>query len=286
MSPSVPAAALAAALVAAAAAAQVPVVGPQEPEPQDRPVLVETRYSEPRSLALFEACDRDADDRLDVFEIRDTVVDLQGTRDPAIFRKLDTDSSGFVEWYEFDARLRTALERAGSTRLRPYRTPPELSDPTATVSDIDPTEKLLGSFDTDGNGGLSQEEFAGFLRKTIRDDRLASQFEALDLDHSELLDVREFAPVLQFVPQVWEQMSASEDARRALPPEFRAADRDLNGAVDRSELRAALTVIHPSLARWSERILAAADRTRNGSLGAAELAAATAKAKDALSNPR
>jgi Ca2+-binding EF-hand superfamily protein len=260
-------------------AAALPAQG-AAPRPAEPVALVtELRWSEARSLALFEACDRDADDLLDVLELRRALVDLQGTRDPAVFRRLDTDNSGFVEWPEFDARYRTSLETIGKFRVQPLREVPLLRDPTTPASDVDPSERILGALDEDGDEALSPAEFTKFLRRMAIDVRLADKFALLDLDDSGQLELLEFAPVLQWAPQVWTQMGRTEEVRRAMPEEYRSADRDLNGVIDAGELRSALARIHPSLARWTESILDAADRQRSGTLGAAELFAARAAAR-------
>jgi Ca2+-binding EF-hand superfamily protein len=254
--------------------------GPDEREPQ---VIVETVWSETRGLALFAACDRNGDDRLDLFEVRHCLVDLQATRDPSVFRRLDTDNSGFVEWPEFAERFKVSLGRAGRFQVQPYRDPAALRNPAAPSSEIDPSEQMLGALDADGDGGLSRVEFTAFVRRMAGNAELTNRFDALDTDRSGKLELTEFAPVLMFVPQVWQKMSASEDLRRAMPADFRGADRDLNGVIDRTELRAALTRLHPSLSHWTDVILNAADRTRNGTLGAAELVASrTAKQRPNL----
>lgn len=255
-------------LVSGAATAQQ--TGPGESEPE---LAVETVWSETRGLALFAACDRNGDDRLDLFEVRHCLVDLQATRDPSVFRRLDTDNSGFVEWPEFAERFKVSLGRAGRFQVQPYRQPAAMRDPASPSSEIDPSEQMLGALDSDGDGGLSRAEFTAFVRRMAGNAELTNRFAALDTDRSGKLELTEFAPVLMFVPQVWQKMSASEDLRRAMPADFRGADRDLNGVIDRAELRASLTRLHPSLGHWTDVILNAADRSRNGTLGAAELAA-------------
>ncbi|MGA0059764.1 MAG: EF-hand domain-containing protein [Planctomycetota bacterium] len=261
--------------LAAAACAMVLALGLAAQEAGTKPaepaVIVETVWSETRGLALFAACDRNGDDRLDLFEVRHSLVDLQASRDPSVFRRLDTDNSGFVEWPEFAERFQVSLGRAGRFQVQPYRDPAALRNPAAPSSEIDPSEQMLGALDGDGDGGLSRAEFTAFVRRMAGNAELTSRFDALDTDRSGKLELTEFAPVLMFVPQVWQKMSASEDLRRAMPADFRGADRDLNGVIDRAELRAALTRLHPSLAHWTDVILNAADRTRNGTLGAAEL---------------
>lgn len=245
-------------------------LGPGERKPD---VIVETVWSETRGLALFAACDRNGDDRLDLFEVRHCLVDLQATRDPSVFRRLDTDNSGFVEWPEFAERFKVSLGRAGRFQVQPYREPAAMRNPASPSSEIDPSEQMLGALDGDGDGGLSRTEFTAFVRRMAGNAELSNRFDALDTDRSGKLELAEFAPVLMFVPQVWQKMSASEDLRRAMPADFRGADRDLNGVIDRTELRGALTRLHPSLAHWTDVILNAADRSRNGTLGAAELVA-------------
>ncbi|MDA0375558.1 MAG: EF-hand domain-containing protein [Planctomycetota bacterium] len=255
-------------MVSGAAKAQQQGPGEREPE-----LAVETVWSETRGLALFAACDRNGDDRLDLFEVRHCLVDLQATRDPSVFRRLDTDNSGFVEWPEFAERFKVSLGRAGRFQVQPYRQPAAMRDPASPSSEIDPSEQMLGALDGDGDGGLSRAEFTAFVRRMAGNAELVNRFAALDTDRSGKLELTEFAPVLMFVPQVWQKMSASEDLRRAMPADFRGADRDLNGVIDRAELRASLTRLHPSLGHWTDVILNAADRSRNGTLGAAELVA-------------
>ena len=245
------------------------------------PILVETVWSQTRSLELFAACDRDGNDRLDVFEIRAALVELGNSRDPSVLRRLDTDSSGFLEWPEFDARFRLAIDKAKSFRVRPALPPPPIEDPTATPAVPDATELVIGVTDDNGDGLLSRPELAAFLRRLRQDPALIEHFPTLDRDGSGTLDVEEFRPVVMMVPNVLVLLGANEQLRRGLPADDREADRNLDGSIDRAELRAALIRLHPSLERWTDRVMLAADRSRNGTLGGAELAAARTTARRA-----
>ncbi len=263
--------------VALATAAAVPAQEPVEPE-----VLTELVYHEARSLALFAACDKTLDDRLDVFEFGAAFVDLEDPRDPSIFRKVDGDASGFVEWSEFDVRLAQSIERVGQVRVRPVRAVSDVRDPTIPPPPIDPTEQILGRFDVDRDGRLGTDEFRTFVMRADLDPTVVERLTVLDTDHDGSLDVPELAPVIQAAPSIWQRLAPHEREIRAMPSEFRAIDVNLDGAIGRSELEVVLARIHPSLVAWTQRVMADADRSRDNTLGSSELTTAAATARRRL----
>ncbi|MBK8976394.1 MAG: hypothetical protein IPM29_10730 [Planctomycetes bacterium] len=243
-------------------------------------LLVEQVRTDTRSWALFAACDANADDRLDVFEARAALVDL-GSDPLESLRRIDANSDGFLQWPEFDARFQTALERAGSFRVRVVRPVREPLDPAAPGSSDDPTQLLLRATDRDGDGGISPAELRQLLESSGLDPLLIERFPALDFDSSGRLEQTEFSPLLQFLPGAWNDGGIRSQRRRALPADDRAADTDLDGVLSRAELEASLRLLHPSLARWTGGILSRADRSGDAQLGGTELVAARHAARAA-----
>jgi Ca2+-binding EF-hand superfamily protein len=272
---------LAVALSALGASAQGsgarPEAPPQQPGSTDQraTIVSESRYDRARSWALFAACDADADDRLSLFEVRRSFVDLGGADNLDAFRRLDTDASGFVEWPEFDRRFRLSIEQAGSFRVRPSRAVSAPRDPAAPASDADPVLFLIISIDTDGDDRLDLTEFTELLRLANVDPALSQGFAALDTDRSGELDRSELGPALQVLPGIWQLMPGESNSQTNLPIEFRPVDRNLDGVIDAKELEASLRRTDPTLVRWAARILRDADRSGNGSLGATEIRAAS-----------
>lgn len=242
--------------------------------------LTELVYHESRSLALFAACDRNLDERLDVFEVGAAFVDLEDPRDPSMFRRIDTDASGYIEWPEFDARFLRAIDRVGQLRLRPVHPIADVRDPTIPPPPVDPTEQILGRFDIDHDGMLSAEEFKSFVRRAELDANVVERLPVLDTNGDGMLDVPELAPVIQAIPSIWHRLAPHEREIRAMPAEFRAIDVNLDGAIARTELEVGLARIHPSLALWVQRVLADADRSRDAMLGPSELSTALNSARE------
>ncbi|MGE0144625.1 MAG: hypothetical protein AB7I19_13945 [Planctomycetota bacterium] len=258
--------------------AQEPEVAPPAPET----LVVESQHRESRSLALFAACDRNADDRLDVFEFGNAFVDLEDRRGSLVFRSSDADASGFLEWSEFDERMRVTIERNGRVRLRPLREVAEIRDPTIPPPAIDPTEQIIEQFDIDQDGGLSADEFRSVLRRAQLDMRIANRFAELDADADGALRAPEFGPILLYASQIWQRIAPHEKDIRRMPAAYRATDLNLDGAIDLRELELGLSRIQPSLARWANRVLYDADRSRDKMLGAAELNTAGEHARERL----
>ncbi len=244
-------------------------------DPQRPDIVSESHYDRQRSWALFAACDADADDRLTIYEVRRTFVDLGGADNLDSFRRIDTDANGFVEWPEFDRRFRLSIEQSGSFRVRPVRPIEAPRDPAQPVNEADPVQLLIAAVDTNGDDRLDLTEFTELLRIANVDPSHSQFFVPLDTDRSGQLDENELGPALQYLPGAWKLMPGESGTQTNLPIEFRPVDRNLDGVVDVKELESALRRTYPTLARWSARILHDADRSGNGSLSAAEIRAAS-----------
>ncbi len=226
-------------------------------------------YGSRMSWALFAACDANADDRLDLFEAARGLSEIESARDVRGFRRIDRNSDGFLQWPEFDRRFREAIEINGSLRIQPARAVVEPRDPTVPRSAPDPAEVLVRTHDSDGDARLDPTEFRFLLRRAGLDPALADQLGTLDVDRSGSLTAAELRPVLGALAGALKVVEPRPDT--SLPAQFRPADRNLNGVLDREELETALRRLHPTLARWTTKILEDSDLNGNGTLGSAEI---------------
>lgn len=222
--------------------------------------------SEAASRDVFTACDADGDDRLDVFEASDALETVRGARDWVGFGRLDKDRDGYVTWPEFDAALRTTLQRGGTFRVRTVR---PLAPPTPEPKPATPVQKFLQLHDTDQNGGLDPAEIDRFVRERGLPG-LGSQLRSLDTDHSGRLEEAELAPWFARMPGMAPAAGGTAGGTGLMPP-WRDADRDRSGAIDANELAAVLRHLDPALATWARELLRALDRNGDGVLQPAEL---------------
>lgn len=254
------------------AAAQVPAP-PAKPEARLEPIVL-TVYDEAESRRCFTALDADADDRLSVFEVARAFEESAGPSDPTLLRSLDLDRDGFVDWAEFDIRVRNAVRLHGLFRCRPARllsTASTEARPAKTPLDA-PTRALLDLTDTDGSDTLSPDEFTTLVLSVGLPPSTAEQFGTFDRDKSGALDPDELRPLTPIVATLLTRRSTPSPAK-AFSGSWAAADRNHDGEVDAAELAAALSRHDPFLGRWARTVIEEADRGGNGKLGPAEVLA-------------
>lgn len=250
------------------------------PKPDKLAVVVVQTYSEARSRTAFAAIDRNADDRIDIFEF--ARAEDQGTvsalQDPAAFRITDEDHSGFLDWPEFDRRLRSLLRLRGEFRYRPARVLPEAraAEPSAEA-DVEPTDAdtktLLKLLDTDRSGRVSREEFTTLLSAGGMPAATMVKFVDADANGDDQLDAKELSRLLSLLPGIPHTPPAATSSQ-GFAPAWRRADRDGDGEVSVAELEVALRAHDIYLGRWTERIVGDADRSGDHRLGPAEVLAA------------
>jgi Ca2+-binding EF-hand superfamily protein len=275
--------------------AAAPAQGASKVEPAaaapEEPILLRT-YDQDQSRDLLRCCDRDGDDRLDLFEVRCAATTLADERGIAAFRRLDADRDGYLDWPEFDKHYQDVVRGGNTLKLRlsrPLRTPPARAGASASAAPAarSPTRKVLELFDKDRDGGLSLGEREALLREFGMPPMFAATLTALDRNGNALIEEQELAPVLaQFnLGDVFTRGPAPASATKAtsaLTGPWTQADEDGDGVVSHPELAAALRRIDPDLARWTGQVLAGIDRNRDGRIGPEELpgpvVAPTAKA--------
>lgn len=237
---------------------------PQRPE---REVVAVYVYDRGQSRRLFASADRNADDRLDMSEAGACLHTVDGIRDRKAFRRLDEDRDGFLGWREFDAHLRSVLREGGTFYLMPIRRSeldsyrPAGSEPSRS----EPT--VMERLDTNGDGSVSRAEIRKLLEAAGLPTNLVAQFPVLDRDRSGELSASEVAPLAPLLPQ----LGSLNGGATGLPTEYRGADRDDDGKVNRSELVECLRVLAPGLERWADKVLQDADSNGNGTLDQQEL---------------
>lgn len=237
-------------------------------------------HSRTRSLSLFASVDTDSDDRLDIFEFE---VGFGAIEDRAIrFREIDLDRDGWIDGFEFDARYRSQIERRSEFTVFSSRPIFPLRDPAAPELSIDPRRLIIRSIDFNEDEVVQKSEFGRFLREVRLSQDLAEQFTILDLDRSGALDVDEFGTIAENIPGVLDRARNQKDPRSSLPLDDRAADSNLDGVLDRSEIEDSLRLIHPSLGVHANRVLDDADRANDRRLGGPELFQSRKRARDWL----
>jgi len=249
-------------IVAASLCVAIAAQDPQpEAEPEPEPVGKVGRtsldvHTEQTSRELFSACDRDSDDRLDLFEACDALENLGDPKDSRSFLALDRDRDGFLQWPEFDEHYRSSIQRGGTFRVRTCRRfvkqLPELQQAkTATPLDV-----FIQLNDTNENGGLDPEE----IQKIVRDlgllPVLETQLKRLDLDQSGLIEPAELAPWFEQIRSVVSLPGVSElPTPSGMPSPWGEIDSNGDSAIDIEELTQALRRLDPGLARWATVVM-------------------------------
>lgn len=231
-------------------------------------------YEEEYSRALFSACDANADDRLNVLEATQTIESLISEQPQEAFRRVDTNDDGYLSFAEFDREYRLVVQRGGTLRILPARPLPPLR-PRTESQDLAAAARLVAIYDTNGDEQLSAREFATLCeRRRVLGDQ-TTLFAGLDTDVSGTLSADELTGFAR-LPGVALSPDADLGAHSRLPPPFKAADLDQDGALSLGELDRLLRRIDPGLRRWTKTILTSADKSGNGTLGFSELLAALA----------
>lgn len=261
--------ALLATVLAASAAAQVPVPVPK-PGPAAPPSA--TAAMADRTVAgscttavsreLFAGCDLDGDDRLDVLELTSALGGSSSGPDLAAAARFDRDRDGFVTWPEFDAVLRSTMQRGGVFRVRLGWTPA----PVPTAPAMAPAAGMLALHDANGDGGLDAAELGQYARVAGRPAEVATVLLALDRDRSGRLEAAELAE--------WLGPQSAAIPAAPLPRRWRELDVDRSGTLDAREFGLALPQVGEDLRRWSGELLRRLDRDGDGLLEPDELAAA------------
>lgn len=245
---------------------------------QDDEVVVVQTHSEASSRQVFAAVDRNADDRLDIFEFtRALSEDVDAHKlATAAFRSADGDHDGFLSWPEFDQRLQEHLRLRGEFRYRPARRvgPTRPQSPTAAADGpIDERVAALWTvLDTDHSGRVSREEFASLLTAAGMQPAAMVRFVDADADGDDELDRKELARLMTMLPNM-PRMSPPTSSAQGFAPAWRRADKDGDGEVSVAELQVALRQHEIYLGRWADKIVADADRSGDRRLGPAEVLA-------------
>mgnify|MGYP000867997825 CR=1 FL=1 len=198
---------------APAKARATPLPGqPQEARPQAPPERIyRGPYDATTSRDLFSACDRDADDRLDVLEAGDALDGLRDAKDHDGFARYDSDRDGFVSWPEFDAVFRQSLLQKGMVRVRPCR--PVRSDSRGNGE----LQQFLRLHDGNGDSALDPAEIERLVRLGILAPALTSRLRTLDHDGSGRLEETELAPWFEQLPRAARPAGERPGAGSLLP---------------------------------------------------------------------
>ncbi len=253
----------------------------QNPPIAPRPVVVLQTYDEVSSRLAFSSVDRNADDRLSIFEFAASHDEPAAAdpRDPTAFRRFDTDRDGFLNWPEFDARMQNAIRLSGEFRYRPARV---ISAPKAhTIPTTEDGKELLDAqvqgllalLDTDRSDTLSREEFTTLLHSAGMPATILTQFVQADRNGDRQLDAKELITLTRLLPNLPRGPQVQQSAR-SFSVAWRRADLDGDGEIGNSELESVLRSHDLHLGRWVDKVLADADRTGDRRLGPAEVFAA------------
>lgn len=248
-----------------------PAPGPQEPDPKAPTERVyRGPYDAATSRDLFSACDRDADDRLDMLEACETLDGLRDAKDHDGFARFDQDRDGYVGWPEFDAVFRQSLQRQGLVRVRPCR--PLRSEARGNVE----LQQFLRLHDGNRDAALDQAEIERLVRLGILPPALTSKLRTLDHDGSGRLEATELAPWFEQLPRASHPTVERPGVGSMLPAPWNRCDADRDQAISKDELGLCLRRIDPSLERWVPQLLQKLDRNRDGRLQSGELPAPAA----------
>jgi Ca2+-binding EF-hand superfamily protein len=227
-------------------------------------------HSEDQSRALFAGCDRNGDDRLDLFEAMATIDNVANRE---AFRRMDRDRDGYVDWPEFDQFFQFVIRGGGSLRLRVQNVPQKTTSSQSDQAPRIPAQQAIAAFDQNHNGALDADEYESLLRELRLPADVVAQLRSLDRDRDNKISESELTPVLSKL-----QLSAIFTPRRKgatdspLPSPWRDVDENGSGKVELAELQAALRRMDPALEPWAEQILKGADTNGDGALSAPELA--------------
>lgn len=228
-------------------------------------------HSEDQSRALFAGCDRNGDDRLDLFEVMATIDNVANRE---AYRRMDRDRDGYVDWPEFDQFFQFVIRGGGSLRVRVQNVPQKATSSQPDQAPRIPAQQAIAAFDQNHNGALDADEYESLLREMRLPPDVAAQLRALDRDRDGKISESELAPVLSKL-----QLSAMFTTKRkgaaagtTLPQAWADVDENGSGKIELVELQAALRRIDPALEPWAEQILKGADTNTDGALSTPELA--------------
>ncbi len=264
----------------------------QNPPIAVRPIVVLQTYDEVSSRLAFSSVDRNADDRLSIFEFAESHDERAAAdpRDPTTFRRFDTDRDGFLNWPEFDARMQDAIRLNGEFRYRPARVIPAPKAHTIPTTEdgkelLDAqVQGLLALLDTDRSDTLSRDEFATLLFSAGMPATILTQFVQADRDGDRQLDAKELTTLTRLLPNLPRGPQLQQSAR-SFSVAWRRADLDGDGEIGNSELESVLRSHDPHLGRWVDKVLADADRTGDRQHGPAEVFAARRAVEDSGKGP-
>jgi Ca2+-binding EF-hand superfamily protein len=238
---------------------------PGSPQNSANRIAIAT-WSEDQSRALFDSCDRDGDERLDLFEAR-AAIEIVDTREA--FRRLDRDRDGFVDWPEFDRFYHELVRGGGTLHLRPFHA----QTPAAGTAPRTPARQVIDLFDFDHNGALEPSELDAMLREFQLPPAVAAQIRGLDRDRDGKIDEAELAPIVAKLQlgSLFADRLLGKTGPSTLPAPWSAIDRNGDGKIDAAEFEQALRRLDPMLGRWAGTILKAADHDADGCLARDEL---------------
>ena len=267
-------------LLLAAPRSQIEADPPVKSPPSGKESWVELEsWTQSRSRAAFSACDPNGDDRLSIFEASAAFKSIEGPQNPAPFRRLDSNSDGYLNWPEFDKRYRSILKRGNSFRIRATRPfSVDTEDPRSADENLR-ASYLMRVLDQDADGKLTVQEIISLLTTKGLPKPLLERFQKLDTDNSGAVSPQELQPLATLLPNgptIFSPTSHDSPAKSNLPADlpFSSADRNRDGQIEQGEIVDSLRRLHPSLARWSKRIIEDADSSGDKILSQAELEAA------------
>jgi Ca2+-binding EF-hand superfamily protein len=243
--------------------------GEAQSQPSDWTSL--RRHSEKTSRAAFRACDTNADDQVSILEASRTI---RGLGDAELFRRLDLNSDGYLQWPEFDRYFRDTVGRGLAVQIRPKRPlPPDVGDDERRDPAADNAKRVHQLLDKNGDGVVSDEEALQMVRDNGMPASVVQIVSGLDTDHSGDISERELLTIAQMLPQA--PAAPAGPGKKKTDPNaavgLRAADTNRDGVIDEKELGAAIGRLDPALSRWAAHIIADADDSGNGNLGPLEM---------------
>jgi Ca2+-binding EF-hand superfamily protein len=272
-------AAVAAALLCALGAAQVipPTRAPSDTAAGETPQTGTggwtplPRHSEKTSRAAFRACDTSADDQISILEAMRTI---RGLGDAELFRRLDLDSDGYLQWPEFDRYFRDTVARGLTVQIRPQRPlPAGIADEESGDPMQDNAKRMHTLLDKNGDGTVAVDEALQVVKASNMPASIVQIVAGLDADQSGDISEAELLTVARMFPAAPSAPTGAGKSKRspAAATGLRSADTDRDGIIDEKELGAAIGRLDPALSRWAAQIITDADDSGNGSIGPLEL---------------